>query len=75
MHLLHGSQYKAFLQSPCAVQWVAVIAFLSTVAIDTFLVRRFERALITIMEVYETKKQSFIEGVITNGFNYTVPLQ
>jgi len=57
------------------VQAVTVIAFLSTVAIDAFLVRRFERGLKTIIEVYETKKQSFIEGVITNGINYTVPLQ
>jgi len=57
------------------VQGITVIALLSTVMIDTFLVRRFERALRTIVEVYETKKQSFIEGVITHGINYTVPLQ
>jgi hypothetical protein len=57
------------------VQGVTVIALLSTVAIDTLLVRRFERALKTIMEVYETQKQSFIEGVITNGIHYTVPLR
>jgi len=57
------------------VEAVTVIALLSTVAIDTFLVRRFERALRTIIEVCDTKKQSFIEGVITNGINCTVPLQ
>jgi len=57
------------------VQGVTVIALLTTVAIDTFLVRRFERALKTIIEAYETQKQSFVEGVITNGINYTAPLQ
>lgn len=57
------------------VQTVTVIALLSTVAIYTFLVRRFERTLKTIMEVYEKQKQSFIEGVITNGIDYTVPFR
>lgn len=57
------------------VQVVTVIALLSTIIIDAFLVRRFERALKTIMEACETQKQSFVEGVITNGINYTVPLR
>jgi len=48
-------------------QVLAVLGIILAVVVDGFLVKRFEKGLKIIMEVYETQKQPFIEWVLTNG--------
>ncbi|MCL4474772.1 MAG: hypothetical protein M1508_00895 [Nitrospirae bacterium] len=48
-------------------QVLAVLGIILAVVVDGFLVKRFEKGLKMIMEVYETQKQPFIEWVLTNG--------
>ncbi len=55
------------------VQTVAVVLIISFVALDTVLVKRFERALDSMMEAYETRKQSFIKCVTDSAEDQRMP--
>lgn len=48
-------------------QGLSIIGIILSVAVDAFLVKRFERALKGIADAYETWKRSFVERVLTCG--------
>ncbi len=49
------------------VEAVAMIGIVSAFVVDSFLVKRLEKAVEMIMDVYETRRQFFIEKVLTSG--------
>jgi hypothetical protein len=49
------------------VEAFSVLGIISAVVIDSLLVKKFEKTVRAIMEVYETRKQFFIEKVLTHG--------
>jgi hypothetical protein len=49
------------------IELFSVLGIISAVVINSFLVRRFEKGVKVIMEVYENQKQCFIERVLACG--------
>lgn len=52
---------------------VVVLGIISVFVVDSFLVKRLEKAVKMIMDVYDNRRQIFVESVLAEGAEYIDP--